>query len=243
MAFVGLSDVVHGRLVKVAGTSFFESLIQNGRTAADAYARVPHKTLKDYLQSLEGFDLKAPDPVFQATYATKLTLLRGDDRLRYACEPGERFLGSKTVGAQHETATIDVPLVAGRTYRIVATGSVTYAGQVATHQYDALYCFAGPGCGTPIHFNKQLLAFFLQGGADPLPEDSSGWFAIDELDDLPGGLPHDGSQTYTARFTAPQDGKLVLHTVINYGEDDASNFSGSYTVQISVSSGRGCARG
>jgi hypothetical protein len=229
-----MSDNVYGGYLTVASTAFFERLVQNTSSAAEAYARVPHKTLKEYMKSLPNFDLRLVPRFIADTFDSRLTLLAGDSRLAYSCGPptGERLVDTLSVGARRETAISAVTLAAGSTYRFVVTGTATFSNEFVTQQYDALYCFAGNGCGTPIHFNHQLLAFFLQRPGDTIPDTDQGeWIAIDQFSGA-ASLPYAGSHTYTAVFTPPETITLVARTAINYGEKDASGFSGSYSIQI-----------
>jgi hypothetical protein len=226
-AYLGMADTVYGGFLEVAGKSFFSGLLVAGSSAADAYARVPHKTLTEYLASL-GVSAKTIPNLDAQTAKSKVTLLAGDDRIRYPCEPAPPGLVDTVtiqVGAQ-ATAVGTHVLEPNKKYGIVVTGTSHTQFEENFADYDAMYCFASFSdfCDTPFP-NADLLYFATQVGGSTSDLENF----IEFTETVP---PYAGSHRYEATITG-KSGKLFLETWPNMFPDDGVTRTGSFTVQLS----------
>lgn len=225
-AYLGMSDTVFGGFLKVGGEAFFKRFVGNASSAADAYQGVPYKTLKEYIASI-GVDTQQIPPLIVQTLESKLTLLAGDDRVRYPCEPPPPGLIDTVtiqVGAM-ATALGSVDLESNATYRMVVTGTAHNQFAANFSDYDAIYCFASSSdfCNTPFP-NADTLYFATKVG--------NSTSALENAIEFTGSFPpYAGSHRYEFTFTG-KSGKLFLETWPANFPDDGVTRTGSFTVQL-----------
>jgi len=232
LAYFGFSDVTHATLLKVASVASFGGLLDPaGSGAADAFARVRHRTLKSYLDSI-GFDAKILDAATRNTLKSELTLVSGDGRLGYPCGvPATGLIESLTIPA---TPMANLPgvvgtvrLEAGVKYRLVVTGTARSQFEQSFGEYDAVYCFdnsSGTLCHPPSAHS--VLLFYTQF-ADEEPSEIQN---VEQFTNSPRP-PYSSSHRYEFSWTG-QEGRLWLKTFHQDFPGTGVDISGSFTVEI-----------
>jgi hypothetical protein len=232
-AWVGFSKTALGPFIKIAGVQFFQHLIDDASSAAGAYAKVPSKSLKDYFRSL-GVPPPAPFDKDTETLTSELTLLRGDERVSYPCEPPPPGLvDTVSVNAapgQHASGT--VPLDGH--YRMVITGTTHVQLDADFGDSDAIYCYdssaANSPCAQPGGFpTVNTLAFYLQSGNET-PSFSQLEDPI-EFGHATMVPPLDTGHRYEFHFTASGGTHLYAAAWFNVNPS-TEQYSGNFTIQI-----------
>ncbi len=231
LAYVGFSSTVHGLYLNFSSTSFFQNLLQAGSNAAEAFARVPQKTLKDYMAA-NRIDLRFLGAGSEQTLATKLTLLRGDERLGYPCDPPTPGLvESVTIPAApmaNEDGVVGtVRLQAGVQYRLVVTGTAHSQSGPTFGDFDAVYCFhnSAGNCNPPFPTDNILFLYTQFADEEPAEIQTVYQFAGAPL---PG---YTSSHRYEFSWQG-QEGRLWLKTFPQIFPGTGVDITGSFTVQI-----------
>ncbi len=237
LAYFGFSDVTHATLLKLTSVGTFSGLLDPaGSPASDAFARVPFKTFKKYLDSV-GFDAKLLAPESRNTLKSALTLVRGDGRLAYPCgAPPSGLVETITLPAGPMAHTVgSVVLQAGVQYRLVISGTLrnqTTGNPAEYADYDAIYCFDNytglckPNDPFP---NEDALYFYSQTGSE---EPSFGSLETPrEFTGAAGRPPYDAEHVYEFPYTG-ENGRLWVALWPQIFPGTGSDQLGSITVQI-----------
>ncbi len=233
LAYVGFTSTEDARFAQITAESFFSNLLQPGTTVTDAFARIPYKTLKQYLVA-KNADVALLESTYGPTLTTKAALLRGDGRLTYACAPpAAGLVETVTVAAApmgHAVGT--VRLQAGVSYRLVVTGTATlssFDGTVA--QEDSLYCFGNTSstftCNPPFPIGDHV-RFYVQ-----LADEEPGFGDLESIADFAGSgiRPYNGAHRYEYPWTG-KEGRLWVSTYPSIFPGDGTDITGSFTVQV-----------
>lgn len=242
LAYLGTADISHAEYTKAVGLAFFGDLIRQASTAAAAIARVPFKTPGDYFRSL----ISDPDQGAQLFAAakklfgpdvmgSKLTLLRGDDRVHYPCEPPPPGLVDtvQVSAGPSAHAAGHVKLVGNRHYRMEVTGMTHRQLGADFSDFDAIYCFNSSNsdpnfCKPSAPFPTLTeLAFGTQ-----VANDTPGSLAdVLEFTSTPGRPDFDAGHKYTFHFNGT-GGKVFVETWPGFNPSTGETLTGSFTVNI-----------
>lgn len=205
-AYVGNVTLTHGKFIEYSSTTFFDDFIRQASTAADAYARVPHKTPGAYFRSIGDIVEKKARELFGAeVLGSQLVLLRGDDRVRYRCDPPPAgLIDTVTIqaGAAAQAAGT-VVLESNRQYRMVVSGSSRRQLDADYFDTDAIYCFDSTNtdpnfCKPNAPFPSVAALFFAFQFGDETPGSPEHVLDFTDASELPS---YDGGHSYQFTFS------------------------------------------